>query len=192
MCYAAGSHEGKTCGEFHWVDMEQKLGLVPPAAVAAITGTGIGIGIETRTGTATAAATLPSASLLSGPITVLPPTASNQEQLRWSKDVEKGEGKDPPPLENENKVGGVKIEGKEDRVEFQSTSELDLEDELREDPALLDLPMDDDFSDQEEGRQEQTRDVVAVEGQQQTKKEEQQQQEEEPWPTEGRETTIKQ
>ncbi|KAF9585621.1 hypothetical protein BGW38_001530 [Lunasporangiospora selenospora] len=27
MCYAAGSHEGKTCGEFHWVDMEEKLGL---------------------------------------------------------------------------------------------------------------------------------------------------------------------
>ncbi|KAF9215650.1 hypothetical protein BGZ59_000744 [Podila verticillata] len=28
MCYAAGSQEGKTCGEFHWVDMEAKLGLV--------------------------------------------------------------------------------------------------------------------------------------------------------------------
>ncbi|KAF9337923.1 hypothetical protein BG006_001501 [Podila minutissima] len=28
MCYAAGSQEGKTCGEFHWVDMEDKLGLV--------------------------------------------------------------------------------------------------------------------------------------------------------------------
>ncbi|KAF9321830.1 hypothetical protein BG003_010854 [Podila horticola] len=30
MCYAAGSQEGKTCGEFHWVDMEAKLGLVKP------------------------------------------------------------------------------------------------------------------------------------------------------------------
>ncbi|KAG0041851.1 hypothetical protein BGZ83_001233 [Gryganskiella cystojenkinii] len=29
MCYAAGSQEGRTCGEFHWVDMEQKLGLLP-------------------------------------------------------------------------------------------------------------------------------------------------------------------
>ncbi|KAF9429686.1 hypothetical protein BGZ94_009837 [Podila epigama] len=28
MCYAAGSQEGRTCGEFHWVDMEAKLGLV--------------------------------------------------------------------------------------------------------------------------------------------------------------------
>ncbi|KAG0098308.1 hypothetical protein BGZ93_000510 [Podila epicladia] len=30
MCYAAGSQEGKTCGEFHWVDMEAKLELVKP------------------------------------------------------------------------------------------------------------------------------------------------------------------
>lgn len=30
MCYAAGSQEGKTCGEFHWVDMEAKLGLLKP------------------------------------------------------------------------------------------------------------------------------------------------------------------
>ncbi|KAG0029739.1 hypothetical protein BGZ82_007745 [Podila clonocystis] len=30
MCYAAGSQEGKSCSEFHWVDMEAKLGLVKP------------------------------------------------------------------------------------------------------------------------------------------------------------------
>ncbi|KAF9101114.1 hypothetical protein BGX27_011603 [Mortierella sp. AM989] len=28
MCYAAGSNEGRTCGAFHWVDMEEKLKLV--------------------------------------------------------------------------------------------------------------------------------------------------------------------
>ncbi|KAF9951620.1 hypothetical protein BGZ72_006910 [Mortierella alpina] len=29
MCYGAGSQEGRTCGEFHWVDMEERLHLVP-------------------------------------------------------------------------------------------------------------------------------------------------------------------
>ncbi|KAG0200086.1 hypothetical protein BGX28_006756 [Mortierella sp. GBA30] len=29
MCYGAGSQEGRTCGEFRWVDMEEKLKLVP-------------------------------------------------------------------------------------------------------------------------------------------------------------------
>ncbi|KAF9364137.1 hypothetical protein BGX34_002405 [Mortierella sp. NVP85] len=29
MCYAAGSQEGRTCGAFHWVDMEEKLKLKP-------------------------------------------------------------------------------------------------------------------------------------------------------------------
>ncbi|KAF9923889.1 hypothetical protein FBU30_006072 [Linnemannia zychae] len=33
MCYAAGSKMGQTCGQFHWVDMEQKLGL-PPSTLA--------------------------------------------------------------------------------------------------------------------------------------------------------------
>ncbi|ORZ27981.1 hypothetical protein BCR41DRAFT_331739 [Lobosporangium transversale] len=28
MCYASGSQEGRTCGAFQWVDMEEKLGLV--------------------------------------------------------------------------------------------------------------------------------------------------------------------
>ncbi|KAG0365096.1 hypothetical protein BGZ54_006861 [Gamsiella multidivaricata] len=28
MCYAAGSNEGRTCGAFHWVDMDEKLKLV--------------------------------------------------------------------------------------------------------------------------------------------------------------------
>ncbi|KAG0259283.1 hypothetical protein BG011_002748 [Mortierella polycephala] len=28
MCYGAGSQEGRTCGEFHWVDMEEKLRLI--------------------------------------------------------------------------------------------------------------------------------------------------------------------
>ncbi|KAF9980003.1 hypothetical protein BGZ75_008997 [Mortierella antarctica] len=27
MCYGAGSQEGRTCGEFHWVDMEERLHL---------------------------------------------------------------------------------------------------------------------------------------------------------------------
>ncbi|KAF9360569.1 hypothetical protein BGX26_008712 [Mortierella sp. AD094] len=31
MCYAAGSNEGRTCGAFHWVDMEEKLKLKKPA-----------------------------------------------------------------------------------------------------------------------------------------------------------------
>ncbi|KAF9102373.1 hypothetical protein BGX29_004687 [Mortierella sp. GBA35] len=30
MCYAAGSKMGQTCGEFLWVDMEEKLGIPPP------------------------------------------------------------------------------------------------------------------------------------------------------------------
>ncbi|KAF9175740.1 hypothetical protein BGX21_000211 [Mortierella sp. AD011] len=30
MCYAAGSNEGRTCGAFHWVDMEEKLKLKKP------------------------------------------------------------------------------------------------------------------------------------------------------------------
>lgn len=35
MCYAAGSKMGQTCGQFNWVDMEQKLGLVStPGAIA--------------------------------------------------------------------------------------------------------------------------------------------------------------
>ncbi|KAG0346769.1 hypothetical protein BG004_000876 [Podila humilis] len=31
MCYGAGSQEGRSCDEFHWVDMEAKLGLVERA-----------------------------------------------------------------------------------------------------------------------------------------------------------------
>ncbi|KAG0059385.1 hypothetical protein BGZ90_004490 [Linnemannia elongata] len=37
MCYAAGSKMGQTCGQFNWVDMEQKLGLLPPASGATTT-----------------------------------------------------------------------------------------------------------------------------------------------------------
>lgn len=38
MCYAAGSKMGQTCGQFSWVDMEQKLGLVSPPGVTAAGG----------------------------------------------------------------------------------------------------------------------------------------------------------
>ncbi|KAF9148191.1 hypothetical protein BG015_010083 [Linnemannia schmuckeri] len=39
MCYASGSKMGQTCGQFSWVDMEQKLGLLSslPGAAAAVT-----------------------------------------------------------------------------------------------------------------------------------------------------------
>ncbi|KAG0302976.1 hypothetical protein BGZ97_002091 [Linnemannia gamsii] len=40
MCYAAGSKMGQTCGQFNWVDMEQKLGLVPSPGATVITGDG--------------------------------------------------------------------------------------------------------------------------------------------------------
>ncbi|KAF9543171.1 hypothetical protein EC957_001233 [Mortierella hygrophila] len=40
MCYAAGSKMGQTCGQFSWVDMEQKLGLLsPPGAGGSDAGT---------------------------------------------------------------------------------------------------------------------------------------------------------
>ncbi|KAF8942440.1 hypothetical protein BGZ47_006464 [Haplosporangium gracile] len=35
MCYASGSKMGQTCGQFSWVDMEQKLGLLSPPSGAA-------------------------------------------------------------------------------------------------------------------------------------------------------------
>lgn len=41
MCYAAGSKMGHTCGQFNWVDMEQKLGLLsPPGAYSGGGGAG--------------------------------------------------------------------------------------------------------------------------------------------------------
>ncbi|KAF8983411.1 hypothetical protein BGZ46_010329 [Entomortierella lignicola] len=33
MCYASGSNEGRSCGEFHWVDMEERLKIKKPESV---------------------------------------------------------------------------------------------------------------------------------------------------------------
>ncbi|KAF9128250.1 hypothetical protein BGW39_005223 [Mortierella sp. 14UC] len=38
MCYAAGSKMGQTCGQFHWVDMEQKLGIVSSSSSSTLAG----------------------------------------------------------------------------------------------------------------------------------------------------------
>ncbi|GJJ71923.1 hypothetical protein EMPS_04280 [Entomortierella parvispora] len=121
MCYAAGSQEGKTCGQFQWVDMEKKLGLAPPPSVASL-------------------------SRSSSPSSLSYGTSNRQEG-------EQEEG---------NKVGGEeKVRG---RVESRLSPEnLDLIEELREDPALFDIPMDDDGleegdeekEEQEQGRQQQ-------------------------------------
>ncbi|KAF9903046.1 hypothetical protein EC991_004258 [Linnemannia zychae] len=44
MCYAAGSKMGQTCGQFSWVDMEQKLGLVSSSSSGGDSGSGGGGG----------------------------------------------------------------------------------------------------------------------------------------------------
>lgn len=114
MCYAAGSQEGKTCGQFQWVDMEQKLGLAPPPPPL-----------------------LPTASMT----LTTARSSSNGTSERQEDEKEVGIKVGREEMMDRDRVGsGLSVES------------LDLTEELREDPALFDVPMYDDL---EEERQQQ-------------------------------------
>ncbi|KAK3832006.1 MAG: hypothetical protein J3R72DRAFT_373013 [Linnemannia gamsii] len=126
MCYAAGSKMGQTCGQFNWVDMEQKLGLVTSSSSSSSVAENVGDdgggghedGTESGTRTIDDAAARASVEALPGSEDQTPEFEGNMlKHLRSSQSPEH-------IIDNNNHADDKEVG-------------LDLADELQDDSVIL-------------------------------------------------------